>query len=197
MNRIASGFQTLVSPIFVGIRSGSLMSLSKAAIRILNQLEDVVKQIQEADFTRPSDNLGGSTIGQHIRHTLEFFMCLERGEKEGVINYDKRPHDKLIETNKSLALNAIKHAIEFVSNTHEDKALKLEAAYGLLTNEYIPAETSTTRELVYNIEHAVHHMAIIKIAAREIAPYVTFDDDFGVAASTVCFALEGTLGSKH
>lgn len=173
------------------------MNLSKAAIKILNQLADVVNQIQELDFTRPSDNLSGSTIGQHIRHTLEFFLCFESGEKEGVINYDKRAHDKLMETNKSLALDAIDQAIKFVSNLREKKALTLEVCYDLVQNEYISVETSTTRELVYNIEHAVHHMAIIKIAAREIAPYIAFDHDFGVAASTVRFSFEGVLETKR
>ncbi|MEX2230809.1 MAG: hypothetical protein WD824_01515 [Cyclobacteriaceae bacterium] len=173
------------------------MSLSKAAIKILNQLADVVNQIHEPDFAKPSDNLSGSTIGQHIRHTLEFFICLESAEKTGVINYDSRLHDKLIETNKILALNAIDQAIGFVSNLQGQKTLKLEVRYDPAEGECISVETSTARELVYNIEHVVHHMAIIKIGAREIAPYIEFDHDFGVAASTLRFSLEGALEAKH
>jgi hypothetical protein len=173
------------------------MSLSKAAIRILDQLEDVVKQIQESDFTKPADNLSGSTIGQHTRHIIEFFICFERGEREGVINYDKRSHNKLIETNKSLAIDEIHQAIKFISDLREKKALRLEVGYDLVRNEYISVETNTCRELIYNIEHAVHHMAIIKIAAREIAPYIRFDHDFGVAASTIRFSLEEVLEIKR
>ncbi len=41
------------------------------------------------------------------------------------------------------------------------------------------------RELIYNIEHAVHHMAIMKIGVLEVAPYVSMPLDFGVAVSTI------------
>jgi hypothetical protein len=175
---------------------GNRMTLSKAAIKILNQLAELVVHIQESDFVKPSNDLSGATIGQHIRHTLEFFNCFEKGFKEGVVNYDKRGHDKLMETDKAIALEAIHQAIQFVSDLQENKILKLEVGYDLVQDEYISVETNTIRELVYNIEHAVHHLAIIKIGVREIAPYVTLDYDFGIAASTVRFSLSGALDAK-
>jgi hypothetical protein len=39
--------------------------------------------------------------------------------------------------------------------------------------------------LVYNIEHAVHHMAIMKIGIREVADYINLPDNFGIAVSTL------------
>src|SRR5688572_703347 len=143
------------------------MNLTQACIHILNQLTDLVRQINEADFSKPSEALGKSTIGQHIRHTLEFFICFERGYSAGLINYDKRDHDKVIETNKFLALNTINTIADFVNQFNGDKALKLEVGYDLAKEEYITIDTNGTRELVYNIEHAVHHMAIMKIGIRD------------------------------
>jgi hypothetical protein len=63
--------------------------------------------------------------------------------------------------------------------------LKLEVGYDLHNDDFVTIDTNSTRELVYNIEHAVHHMAIMKIGIREIASYVKLPSDFGVAASTV------------
>lgn len=173
------------------------MNLSKAAINILNQLADLVKQIQETDFAKPSDTLSKSTIGQHIRHTLEFFICFESGFKRGIINYDKRAHDKLIETDKFLALSAISQTIGFINTLREDKPLKLEVGYDLVREEFVTVDTNSSRELVYNIEHAVHHMAIIKIGIRELAPYVRLDYDFGIAASTVRYKEASASSSYH
>ncbi len=173
------------------------MNLSKAAINILNQLGDLVGQIQEEDFSKPSDTLSKSTIGQHIRHTLEFFICFESGFNRGVVNYDRRQHDKLIETDKFLALSAISKVIEFIKSLHEEKPLKLEVGYDLMREEFVEVDTNSTRELVYNIEHAVHHMAIIKIGMREIAPYVRLDYDFGIAASTLRFKEDSSSSSYH
>jgi hypothetical protein len=163
------------------------MNLNKACINILSQLANLVGDIEEQDFIKPSASLGQSTIGQHLRHTLEFFICLEQGFESGVINYDKRAHDKLIESDKFIALSCIHKISDFVNSLHDDKALKLEVGYDLSKEEFVTIGTSAMRELVYNIEHAVHHMAIMKIGIREISPYIQLPPDFGIAASTIRF----------
>ena len=161
------------------------MNLSVACSNILRQLTSLVEQISEQDFVKPATNLGGSSIGMHLRHTLEFFICLEQGFEKGVINYDKRAHDKLIESDKFVALGAIQRIQDFVQNQHTEKQLKLEVGYDLSKDEFVVIDTNFTRELVYNIEHAVHHMAIMKIGVREIAPQIKLAQDFGIAASTI------------
>lgn len=148
------------------------------------QLTDLLSKIDENDFSKPAEALGNSTIGQHVRHTLEFFLCFESGYGKGIINYDKRAHDKSIESDKYIALSAIEKIREFTS-TFVEKPLMLEVGYDLIEDHFTTIETTATRELVYNIEHAVHHMAIMKIGIREIASYVTLPTDFGIAASTI------------
>ena len=160
------------------------MNLREACSGILTQLTELVTQIDEQDFTKPASTLSNSTVGQHIRHTLEFFLCFENGYNSGVINYDKRAHDKLIESDKYIALSAISRIREFIS-TFTEKPLTLEVGYDLVNDDFITIETTATRELVYNIEHAVHHMAIMKIGIREIATYIKLSPDFGIAASTI------------
>lgn len=152
---------------------------------ILDQLAEFVQHIKPADFTQPVGTLSHSTIGQHLRHTLEFFICFEKGIEQGVINYDKRAHDKLIESDKYLALAAIQRIQEFVQQQPKDKLLILEVGYDMSFNDFVTIETNFMRELVYNIEHAVHHMAIMKIGIKEVAPYIQLPFDFGVAASTI------------
>jgi hypothetical protein len=161
------------------------MNLSKACIEILHQLAELVRNIRPEDFSRPSDALNKATIGQHLRHTLEFFICLEDGYEKSVVNYDKRNHNTLMEINKEIALESIGHIIDFVQTIKENKALKLEVGYDLIQDDYIQVETNVIRELIYNIEHAIHHMAIMKIGIREIAPYINLPYNFGIAASTI------------
>ena len=161
------------------------MQLLNACFSILNQLEGTIQQIDEKDFSKPSLALGRSSIGQHTRHTLEFFLCLEKGFQKGIVNYDKRAHDKSIETDKFVALDAIDQIREFISSQKSDHPMKLEVGYERDTEDFLTIETNYFRELTYNIEHAVHHMAIMKIGLREVAPYVKFSSDFGVAISTI------------
>jgi len=169
------------------------MNLTKACTNILSQLADLVEQLSESDFMKPSEALSNSTIGQHIRHTLEFFICFEKGFGKGVINYDKRAHDRLIESDKFIALSTIGRIRDFINSFSEERTLKLEVGYDLNKEEFITIETTATRELVYNIEHAVHHMAIIKIGVREISPCVKLPADFGIAASTIRYKETTTV----
>ncbi len=167
-----------------------MSQLIRACSTILDQLSKTLQQLTEAEFTRPSTTLSGSSIGQHLRHTLEFFICLEQGYGKGVVNYDQRAHDKLIESDKEVALNGIDQIKRFINRKTVDKSLVLEVAYDLNMAENVQVQTNYFRELTYNIEHAVHHMAIMKIGIREIAPHVSIPVDFGVAASTLRYRGE-------
>jgi uncharacterized damage-inducible protein DinB len=172
------------------------MQLVAACKTILKQLSDVVQQLGQADFVRPSAALSQATLGQHLRHTLEFFICLEDGFEKGIVNYDKRSHDKLIETDKIIALGALERIEDFISNQRDDKKLKLEVGYEPHEETFVTIETNYLRELTYNIEHAVHHMAIMKIGLREVASYVHIPSDFGVAVSTVRYKETQTVPSR-
>ena len=171
------------------------MQLKNACLAILDQLTEVVQQMDEKDFCNPSKTLSNSTIGQHLRHTIEFFICLEQGFKKGLVNYDKREHDKLIETDKFLAIAAIERIKEFVSHQNSDQVLQLEVGYERDNDAYLTISTNYLRELTYNIEHAVHHMAIMKIGIREVAAYVNLPADFGIAVSTIRYKESGMVTS--
>jgi len=58
----------------------------------------------------------------------------------------------------------------------------LEAVQGGKT---VKVDTTFNRELLYAIEHTVHHMAIIKIGMLLNYPNVTVPENFGVAESTI------------
>jgi hypothetical protein len=129
---------------------------------------------------------------------LEFFLCFEKGFHEGVVDYDKRAHDKEIERNKITAHVAIDSVITFITGLQSNKTLKLRLNYDIDNDEPITVDTNVFRELIYNIEHAIHHMAIIKIGLNEIAPYIELPGNFGVAASTIRHNEESlvNLGQK-
>ncbi len=172
------------------------MQLIRSSHSILSQLASLVEQIDERDFSKPCPSLGNSSIGQHLRHTLEFFLCLQSGCDNGVVNYDKRAHDKLIESDKFIAASTINRVKAFIASHHSDFSLKLEVGYELDSEESQVMDTNYFRELTYNIEHAVHHMAIIKIGIREVANYISLPPDFGIAASTIRYkeaALDQSL----
>lgn len=161
------------------------MNIPTACSGILEQLVQLVEKLTPEEFSQPAAVLGNHSVGQHIRHTLEFFICLEAGAESGCVNYDKREHNKLIETDKFLALNILHRLKQYVSHPKNNQALNLEVTYGTDSGLVHQVPSNFMRELVYNIEHAVHHMALIKIGVREVAPHINLPPDFGVASSTL------------
>ncbi|MDX1627769.1 MAG: DinB family protein [Fulvivirga sp.] len=161
------------------------MNLANASKDILDQLKKAIEQINEKDFSAKVEVLNDSTIGQHTRHTLEFFLCLQKGLEKGVINYDNRDHDKIIETDKVLCLSTIEQIKRFLDRCEGNMPLQLESNYDLENDTINTVESNLHRELAYNIEHAIHHMAIIKIGLNSVAPYVKLPNHFGVAISTI------------
>ena len=160
------------------------MELIIASNNILAQLRNLIEQVEEADFIKSSPTVNAS-IGQHARHILEFFQCLEKGVKSGELNYDQRNHDQTLETDKNLALAMIDHIGDFINKHTSDYNLILEGNYRLEGESQFQIRSNYHRELAYNVEHAIHHMALIKIGVKENAPYVRLPDDFGIASSTI------------
>ena len=163
------------------------MKLKEACRDILTQLSGLLSQIKTSDYNKPITSLNDATIGQHIRHTIEFFTCLMFNYQKGVINYDEREHDRIIEIDKEVALEIISKLHRLVDSVNGNPALSLHVNYDLSKTEDMIIETNLERELAYNIEHAIHHMAIIKIGINEIGNYIKIPTHFGVAISTVRF----------
>jgi len=125
--------------------------------------------------------LSHSSIGQHVRHIIELYTCLEDGYTNGTVNYEKRKRDHRIENDKTLALALLDNIAEGLAKGN--KSLVLEAAYGLDT-EPVQFDTNYYREIAYNLEHTIHHMALIKVGIGEVSD-MQVPGEFGVAPSTL------------
>ena len=145
----------------------------------LSELQKVLKQLSVQDYTKPIQNLGNSSIGQHNRHIIELFQCLLNGYESGVLNYDNRSRNLLIENNIEYANESIDYIISALG-----KPNKIMTLHQLLNNETVTIKTNYFRELLYNLEHCIHHQALIKVALYEMNN-INVDSNFGVAPSTI------------
>jgi hypothetical protein len=123
-----------------------------------------------------------ATIGQHVRHIIELFICLNKGYETGFVNYDKRARDQRIETDKAFACDLL---FEIAHNLDKpDKPLLLEANHHETSNEEMIIATTYYREVLYNLEHTIHHMALIRIGIKEVSN-IELPSGYGVASSTI------------
>ena len=158
------------------------MQLQQTVKNVFVQLSESLTQLSDDQYVQPSKILFNATVGQHVRHIIELFICLEKGYETGLVNYEKRKRDLLIETSRHFAselLQKIYGALE-----KPNKKLLLESNYDEHTEEDITVTTNYYREIIYNLEHTVHHMALIRVGINEVSA-ITVPDGFGVASSTI------------
>jgi poly-beta-hydroxyalkanoate depolymerase len=145
----------------------------------LGELSHVIGQLNQSEYSKPLAVLSDSTIGQHTRHSIEMFQCLLKGYERGSFSYDNRQRDLQLETDIAFAQKQLK-LICFEMKL-PNKALTSTYKLG---ESNVEVETNFFRELVFNLEHCIHHNALIRIGVNATTDIV-ISEHFGVAPSTM------------
>ncbi len=162
-----------------------MISVFNKSAAALNSLADILQQLPEQSlYTNPCEALSNATIGQHTRHIIELYQCLIEGYAAGKINYDHRKRNPLYENNIPAAIEVMR---EIQKNLEQpDKEVSIFCG----TNDNaVCIESNYYREVLYNLEHCIHHQALIKVALLSIKN-INIADGFGVAPSTLQYRQE-------
>lgn len=143
------------------------------------QIIELLNQLNDEEYVFCHSELSNATIGQHTRHIIEMFQALLNSYKSGKVNYDKRERNILIQTNKLVAINTLNSIL--LNIELENKELILEQGVEKVT---FKVQTNYFRELLYNLEHSIHHQALIKVAVLK-NKNIKICNEFGVAKSTL------------
>ena len=157
-----------------------MISVFNKSDEALNNLADALQQLPEQSlYINPCEALSNATIGQHTRHIIELYQCLIEGYSTGKINYDDRKRNPLYENDIPAAIKVIR---EIQKNLEQpDKDVNIFCG----TNDNsVCIESNYYREILYNLEHCIHHQALIKVALLSIKD-IHIADGFGVAPSTL------------
>ena len=142
---------------------------------------DLCQSLTPEQYTLKCKMLNGVSIAEHLRHSYEFYHCLLLGLDTKQLNYENRARDRAIENNLPYAIERMKKLKSQLTSPLKDTVMELkskEAQSSLV-------KTSLERELVYCLDHAIHHQALIKIGLKEQKLSHLVSQDFGVAYSTL------------
>jgi hypothetical protein len=151
----------------------------------LNEIKNVLLQLTNEQYTFQSATIFGATIGQHVRHILEFYQSIFIGLESKIINYDNRERNFLIETDSRIAIQVIDEICSKLKESKSDRQIILEGNFCKEEGKQIKIETSFLRELAYCLEHSIHHQALIKVGLLEVNCLNYIDDTFGLAPATI------------
>jgi uncharacterized damage-inducible protein DinB len=159
------------------------MDCKKGTEEISRQVLGMLLRIPESAYQKPQKIFNGSSIGQHFRHIIEFYHCLLEGAGTGRIDYASRKRDIRLEQDIAFAKRAFRQLSQSVKTLDEEQPVEVLADF---TNAERPIVGSTLgRELMFAYDHAVHHLAMIRIGLEYQFPQLSVEANFGIAPSTV------------
>ena len=128
----------------------------------------------------------GSTVGAHFRHVLDHYLCLLDGLDSGLIHYEGRRRDPIIETDREAALalaSGVTARLRALPASVLHRPVRVRCMGGELAEIHHGDHSSTApRELHFVLLHAVHHYSFIAVELRRRG--YSPDPDFGVAPAT-------------
>lgn len=138
-----------------------------------------------------------SSIGAHLRHSLDFVQAFLRGFDSGRVDYDARQRDERLERDPARALEVLRALVKRLdalpAGAH-GRALVVRHEAGPAPDPHEGwHRTSVARELDFLASHTVHHFALVALALRLAG--VEPGPELGVAPSTLIHWKERACSS--
>lgn len=130
-----------------------------------------------------------SSIGAHLRHCIDHFVCFLDGWESQIIDYDARDRDAEIESNAKeaqRALDSIRAGLRGVPTESLSQTVNIRQSADK-EGRASSAASTVERELAFLSGHAIHHLAVIELIARRDG--IKFTKDFSLAFSTASYRM--------
>jgi len=161
------------------------MDAQQGTLLITGQMSDLLQRLPLAVYTCPVPLFHGSTVGQHFRHVLEFYTCLIEGSATAQVDYSSRKRNDALSENPATALVALEYITAAIRHLDAQQLLHVQSEFGETAGDGPAYLSSLGRELQYAFDHAVHHLAIIRMGMEAYFPEVPVSADLGIAPSTI------------
>ena len=144
-------------------------------VGVLNNFIKVISLV-ESSYSKKVNLISNQSIGAHVRHVIDFYLCFIDGLSRGVINYDNRSRNIKIENDCNIAKESISKIIDFLSKLNSSNS-NLDIKINLSVSNRSLAST-VERELMHIADHAVHHGHIIQMIVKHEFPDLDLSVNF-------------------
>jgi uncharacterized damage-inducible protein DinB len=152
---------------------------------VLRQLASLVESLSDEQYRASPVGVVSSSIGGHVRHSLDHIDALLAAVERGELDYDQRRRGTDVETSRAAALASMarqERQLLALPTFAERRRLRLT----MIVSSALPAatvETTLGRELGFVLSHTIHHNALIAVMAETLG--ATVPERFGYAPSTI------------
>lgn len=151
----------------------------KSSLDTLEQFKHILLELPGDCYAKSCSVLSDSSIGQHTRHIIELYLCLINGYEAADVSYDRRERNLKIAEELPLAIEQLSWIQAQLERPNKPIRVNYE-----LGGEDICLDSNYHREVMYNLEHTIHHHALIKVGIQHLMEK-QLPESFGVAPSTI------------
>jgi uncharacterized damage-inducible protein DinB len=161
-----------------------MSNLTKFNIATLSKVLFLIEPLENIWIIK-NKKFNNETIGRHVRHIIDFYLCFINDIDSNFINYDARKRNDKIESDIFFARNQIDKIIHFLKNRDlEDHKVKVKMNWSVSNLNF---NSSCFRELMHVADHAIHHANLIQIIIQ---------NEFSNLAQKCDFHSPSTLDAK-
>jgi hypothetical protein len=155
---------------------------------LLNQKKYVLELIKPEDYTKRVPSIFNSSIGGHIRHSLDHFSAVVQAasskDSNSLANYDQRARNTEIEVDPKVAMALVNDLIKIIPSLPLKKEIDVSFIGDEKSFRSYQVKSSVVRELSFASHHAIHHLSMIKLILSSLSYELPPDSPLGIALST-------------
>jgi len=158
-----------------------LKTLIDANIEAIDQALELISPLSKDSYQARVN--GRSQPGGHIRHVIDHYLALKDGIASGLVDYDFRRRDCEAESNPEVAKNELTGIrLWLASPALKSCNVQVKSEVSLCESCVVTVESNLSRELLYTLNHTVHHMAYVALLLQANGEAV--NQTIGVAPAT-------------
>lgn len=163
------------------------MPLREASLEAIQQVLDTIALTESVYSRKAKAHL--QPIGTHVRHIVDHYRVFQQGLADGVIDYNQRNRETPIERDPKVAMSALEELYEWFQRAPLDnKSVIVISEISISHSESTTIESCVDRELIYLINHTLHHVAYANLLAASLG--IEMQPHLGVAPATASYLRE-------
>jgi uncharacterized damage-inducible protein DinB len=160
--------------------------LHEAAVDALGQITALLDIVQQQPEDAIETLLVGAQIGAHIRHVHDHFSAFFHGCECGTLDYNRRTRNSPAETELGVCLCQHGRILETLKNHASNRSdLRIISEIDCRTSRNVELDSTIDRELLYLINHTIHHVALISLKLTHYG--IAVPPQLGLAPGTASY----------
>lgn len=157
-----------------------------ALANALNQLNDIMVELEQMPRQLADNVYCEASIGQHMRHVFDHVLAIKLAMEEGLVDYDRRDRGNEVETDRLMASQQLSLLNLWIqTEDFDNRKVVVTSEIDCETTRAMRFDSNLNREILYVINHSIHHAAHIKLALAQFG--IKLPTHIGIAPGTASF----------